>query len=94
MAVNMNTTKTVKRTSTVLGKKCDQTRANMKKLIERSGCAGDTVMEKITVPMNPGDKDDVIFVSLNGADFYFRRGVAVEMPHPVAQILRDAGVIG
>jgi len=93
MAVNMNTTKTVKRTSTVLGKRCEQTLKNMARLIEKSGCLPDVPMEKVTVPMNPGDRDDVVFVSLNGADFYFYRGVPVSMPSPVAKILRNAGMI-
>ena len=93
MAINTNTTKTVKRTSTVLGKKCSRTQTDMARLIERSGCAPDVAMEKVTIPQSPGDKDDVVFVGLNGADFYFRRGVAVSMPQPVAKILRNSGVI-
>ena len=93
MAVNTNTTKTIKRTSTVLGGKCDATKENMKKLIRQAGCAANTAMEKVTIPLHPGDKDDVVFVGLNGADFYFKRGEPVEMPKPVADILRNARVM-
>jgi len=92
MAVSMNTTKTVKRTSTVLGKRCEQTQQNMARLIEKSGCKTAN-LQTVTIPMNPGDKDDVVFVGLNGADFYFRRGTQVSMPVQVAKILRNAGVI-
>ena len=93
MAVNTNTTKTVRRTSTVLGSKCEATQKNMKKLLSKAGCAEGAKMEKVTIPMNPGDKDDVIYVGLNGADFYFKRGEPVSMPEPVARILRSAHVI-
>ena len=65
----------------------------MKKLIRQAGCAANTAMEKVTIPLHPGDKDDVVFVGLNGADFYFKRGEPVEMPKPVADILRNARVM-
>ena len=94
MAVNTNTTKTIKRTSTVLGGKCEATQKNMKKLIRQAGCAENVKMEKAVIPMNPGDKDDVIYVGLNGADFYFKRGEPVSMPEPVAKVLRSAYVMG
>ena len=80
MAINTNTTKSVKKTSNVLGKAC-----------EKTGCAEDTKIEKIIIPMVPGSKDDVIFVGLNGVDFYFKRGEKVDVPTPCAEILRDTG---
>ena len=48
-------------------------------------------MEKVTLPLAPGSSDDVVFVGLNGADFYFMRGRQVEMPAPIAEILRNTG---
>ncbi|MBQ2991324.1 MAG: hypothetical protein IJD60_08565 [Clostridia bacterium] len=93
MAVNTNTTRSVRRTSTVLAGKCEATQKNMKRLARQAGCAEDVKMEKITIPMHPGDKDDVAFVSLNGADFYFKRGEPATMPQPVAAILRRARMI-
>jgi len=94
MAVNTNTTKTVRKTSTVLGGRCDATQENMSRLIHQAGCREDVKMEKVTIPLHPGDKDDVVYVGLNGADFYFRRGVAVNMPAPAAEILRNAHMLG
>lgn len=88
----INTTKTLQRTSTVLSKKCEETEKNMQKLMREAGCAG-AKMEKVTLPQIPGMKDDVVFAGLNGAGFYFLRGKSVSMPAPVAQILRNCGVI-
>ena len=94
MAVNTNTTQTVRRSSTVLGMKCEKTQKELKKLMARAGCAPETKLEKVTIPSVYGQKDDVVYAGLNGADFYFRRGECVQMPAPVAQILRDTHVIG
>ena len=93
MAVNTNTTKTVKKTSTVLGGKCEETQKNMKRLIRQAGCSENVKMEKVTIPLHPGDKDDVIYVGVNGADFYFKRGEPVSMPQPAAEILRNAHLL-
>ena len=60
------------------------------KLAAQAGCSGCT-MEKVTLPLAPGSSDDVVFVGLNGADFYFMRGRQVEMPAPIAEILRNTG---
>lgn len=87
----INTSKTIQRTSTVLGKKCEETTRNMEKLMRESGCAG-AKMERVTLPAIPGMKDDVVFVGLNGVGFYFLRGKSVQMPAPVAQILRSCGM--
>lgn len=88
----INTTKTLERTSTVLEKKCEETAKNMERLMREAGCTG-AKMEKVTIPMIPGMKDDVVFAGLNGAGFYFLRGKSVSMPAPVAQILKNCGVI-
>lgn len=87
-----NTTKTLERTSTVLAGKCEATEKNMEKLMREAGCAG-AEMIWVTLPYLPGSRDDVVFVGLNGAGFYFLRGRRVRMPQPVAQILRNTGVI-
>ena len=93
MAVNTNTTQTVRRSSTVLGKRCEETQKQMKRRMAQAGCAPETKMENVTIPAVYGQKDDGVYAGLNGADFYFRRGERVQMPAPVAQILRDAHVI-
>ncbi len=90
MAIKTNTSKTVERASSVLLGKCEATEKNMARLMAQAGCAG-CPMEKVNIPLVPGTRDDVLFVGLNGADFYFLRGKSVEMPAPVAQILRDTG---
>lgn len=92
MAVNTNTTKTIEKASTVLESKCEETRKNMEKLMHSAGVAEyDT--ERVMVPAMPGCKDDVVFVGLNGAGFYFKRGERAEMPTPIAEILRNCGEI-
>lgn len=88
----MNTTKTLERTSTVLGSKCEATQANMEKLMREAGCAGAKLVDAV-IPMAPGSKDDVIFVGLNGVGFYFKRAAKVKMPEPVREILKNTGAM-
>lgn len=90
MAIKMNTTKTIERTSSALAGKCEMTEKNMDKLMAQAGCAG-CRKEKVLLPLVPGSKDDVQYVGLNGVDFYFMRGRSVEMPAPIAEILRNTG---
>lgn len=90
MAIRTNTTKTIERASGALLGKCKATEKNMDKLLAQAGCAG-CEKEKVTLPLIPGSKDDVVFVGLNGVSFYFMRGRSVEMPEPLAEILRNTG---
>ena len=90
--MTLNTTKTLERTSTVLGRRCEETTANMKRLMAEAGCAGAKMM-KVTIPVERESRDDVVFVGLNGAKFYFLRGVETQMPEPVYAILRNTGVL-
>ena len=90
MAIRMNTTQTIERASSALAGKCEATQKNMDKLAAQADCGG-CPMEKVTLPLAPGSSDDVVFVGLNGADFYFMRGRQVEMPAPIAEILRNTG---
>lgn len=90
MAIRTNTTKTIERASSALLGKCKATEKNMDKLLAQAGCAG-CEKEKVTLPLIPGSKDDVVFVGLNGVSFYFMRGRSVEMPEPLAEILRNTG---
>ena len=90
MAIKMNTTKTIEHTSSALAVKCEMTEKNMDKLLAQAGCAG-CKKEKVLLPLVPGSKDDVQYVGLNGVDFYFMRGRSVEMPAPLAEILRNTG---
>ena len=92
MSVTMNTTRSMERTSTVLGGKCEQTIREMKRMMAEAGCA-QYETEKITIPNIPGCKDDVVFVGLNGVGFHFLRGQAVDMPKPLCEILRNTGTI-
>lgn len=43
---------------------------------------------KIKIPLTRAEKDDV-FVGLNGRTFMIKRGVEVEVPEGVAEILRN-----
>ena len=88
----MNTSKTLERTSTVLGAKCEETEKNMAALMAEAGCAAYDCV-RTSIPMIPGSRDDVVFVGLNGVRFYFMRGKTVDMPEPLLEILRNAGVV-
>ena len=90
MAIRTNTTRTIDKASSALAAKCEATQKNMDKLTAQAGCAGCS-MEKVTLPLAPGSSDDVQYVGLNGADFYFMRGRQVEMPAPVVEILKNTG---
>jgi len=90
MAVKMNTTQTVEKTSSALLGKCEATKKNMKSLMAKAGCP-EGKMVKVFLPLIPGCKDDVVFVGLNGVSFYFLRGTTAQMPEAVAKILRDTG---
>ena len=92
MALTTNTTKTVSKTSTVLGGKCEETQKNMEKLMKEAGCAGAKKV-KTMIPNIPGCKDDVVCVGLNGTKFYFLRGKSVEVPEPVLEILQNCKLV-
>lgn len=92
MALTTNTTKTVKKASTALGGKCEETQKNLAKLMKEAGCA-DAKKVKTMIPQIPGSKDDVAFVGLNGVSFYFLRGKTVEVPEPVLSILQNCGMV-
>lgn len=92
MALTTNTTKTVKKASTALGGKCEETQKNLAKLMKEAGCA-DAKKVKTMIQQIPGSKDDVAFVGLNGVSFYFLRGKTVEVPEPVLSILQNCGMV-
>lgn len=83
MAITTNTTKSLSRTSTVLGGKCEATQKNLDKLCKDAGCEGTVKKALIPIPLIPGCKDDVAFISINGAKFYFQRGKSAYVPEPV-----------
>ena len=88
----INTSKTLEKTSAVLAKKCEETAKNMDKLMREAGMTG-AKMEKVTIPLIPGTKDDVVFAGVNGAGFYFLRGKTATMPEPIAEILENTGIL-
>ena len=99
---NINTTATMKKTSAMLMGKCEKTQKNLRRMMVEAGCAGGEVM-KVTLPLTPGSRDDVVFAGLNGVSFYFLRGkecqmpgagrrtVRLDMPAAVAEILKSCG---
>ena len=87
---NINTTATMKKTSAMLSGKCRKTQENMKKMMADAGCVGGE-MVKASLPLAPGNRDDVVFVGLNGVNFYFMRGKVCEMPVAVMEILKSCG---
>ena len=86
----INTTTSIKRASTVLGKRCEDTKKNMAALAKKVYGKAAVEMEKVSIPNIPGMKDDVLFAAVNGVKFYFMRGETVDMPKAVAEVLRNA----
>lgn len=87
---NMNTSKTISISSMgALAKKIANTEKNMDKLLAKAGCKDPSAVKRIpiVIPLEPGSKDDVLYLGLNEANFYFKRGVSVMMPEP---LLRQA----
>lgn len=91
MAIKTNTTKSIKKTSSVLAEKCEATQKNLKKLCKLAGMGDEVKMVKTMVPKIPGSDDDVLFAGMNGVSFYFMRGESVNMPEDLLQMLRDCG---
>ena len=44
----------------------------------------------VTLPRATGKEEDFVFVGLNGKGYTIRRGVAVQVPRPVFEILEEA----
>lgn len=95
MALNTNTSTSIKRTSNVLGFECEKTKKNMTKLLTNAGVkeAAKVKSVKTIIPMIPGSEDDVEYVGLNGISFYFKRGESIDLPEPLYEILHNCGRI-
>ena len=63
----LNTTTSIKRASTVLGKRCEDTKKNMAALVKKVYGKAAVEMEKVSIPNIPGMKDDVLFAAVNAA---------------------------
>ena len=85
---NINTTATMKKTSAMLSGKCKKTQENLKKLMADAGCADGEVV-KVSLPLAPGSRDDVVFAGLNGVSFYFKRGETVELAEPLVELMEN-----
>ena len=83
MAITTNTTKSMSKASTVLGVKCEATQKNLDKLCRDAGCEGTVKKVLVPIPASHGVKDDVIFIAINGAKFYFQCGKSAYVPEPV-----------
>lgn len=92
MAITVNTTKSIKQTSHVLADKIKATTEKMKMLMEQAGYAEYKTV-KTMIPKLPGSTDDVVQCSINGAKFYFQRGVTVNVPEPIIELLEQCGKI-
>lgn len=44
----------------------------------------------ITLPRATGKEEDTVFVGLNGKGYTIRRGVSVQVPRPVYEILAES----
>ena len=93
MAITTNTTRTLERSSTVLAPKCEATQKNMDKLLADAGVKTKVKKVMVPIPNIPGIKDDVFFVGINGAKFYFQRGKSAYVPEPVMRQAVDCGLL-
>lgn len=91
MAIKTNTTKSIKKTSSVLAKKCEATQKNLKKLCLAAGLGEDAKIVKTVLPKVPGSDDDVQYAGLNCVDFWFMRGEQVGIPEAVLKMLQSCG---
>lgn len=86
------TTNNLRKASNVLGKKCEETKKNMKAKMKRAGCETyKTVRMSIARPYDLGD--DVLTIGLNGEIFHFLRGQMVDMPEPLAEIMTNTNTL-
>jgi hypothetical protein len=90
MAITTNTTKSIKKASSVLSPKCEATKKNMAALAKKAGIKTPKMVATM-IPRIPGSDDDVMFVGLNGVSFYFMRGESVEVPEQIVEILKNTG---
>ena len=49
-----------------------------------------TVMETVYLPRATGKEENFVFVGLNGKGYNIMKGVPVQVPKPVAAILRES----
>ena len=92
MAVKTNTSTSVMNTAYgALAKKVKNTTENMDKLLMKMGCKNPADVKRVPmiIPEVPGSKDDVLFLGINGAKFYFKRGESVLMPEPLLRLAVD-----
>ncbi len=88
---NINTTKSMKKASTQLEGKIEKTRESMDALLAQAGCKGAKKV-KTRIPLNPATpNDDVLFLGLNGVNFYFKRGETVELAEPLVELMENCG---
>ena len=89
----INTTRSVAKASTALGDKVKYTEANMDKLLKAAEVKGNVKRIQVPIIQTPGDRDDVVFIGLNGQRFYFQRGTSVAMPEPLLKIAVSCGIV-
>ena len=65
--------------------------ASLGEAAESLGYHGIRKVLKVSLPLAPGSRDDVVFAGLNGVSFYFMRGTVCEMPAAVVEILKNCG---
>ena len=91
---NINTTQSMKKLSNAYADKIEYTEKNMDALLSKAGCAKDVKKTRTRVPFNPfNQNDDVLFLALNGVNFYFRRGETVMLADPLAELMGNCGEI-
>lgn len=90
--MNLNTTQTMKKASTVLGPEIEYTVKNMKQLMAKLG-ETDYKTVKCRIVKTMGSGDDVATAQINGVKFSFQRGESYNIPEHVAEVLERNGDI-
>lgn len=48
------------------------------------------ITETVILPRATGKEEDTLFVALNGKGYTIKRGVPVQVPRPIAEIIRES----
>ena len=91
MAIVRNTTKSIKKVSTVYQNKIEETEKNMKSIVKKIYGVDDYKTVKCMIPLS-SPNDDVYHGSINSVEFTFLRGKMIALPEPLYNSLEARGL--
>lgn len=87
MHKNVNTSENINNRSAM-------TEGEIDKMIDKVGIdLKEYPKQTIIIPRVPGDKEEIIEVCLNGYVILIKKGVRVDLPEPIIEILQHAGLV-